>query len=959
MLRCSIILFCFSTGIFSEAYSQKLIFKNYTVSDGMVANPIRRLFQDSKGFLWICTWEGLSKYDGYKFTNYTIANGLSDNNVNDVYESKNGKLYVALNNGKINVIENDLIRDTLSPKIVINRFFTAPGHRVFAVTDWSGICEFNEGSVEKIKQQYSYVSYERMIALKDSLYAVSSPELSIRILNSKFESVAETKITSSVMDCIFSDSRGRLWVGTQSGLMLASDSWSATRQLKFISAAVALKIPAIGKIAPSDMIEENNGTIWIGTNKNLLKIKPNGVWQTYTEKDGLPSSIISCIFQDKEKNIWIGTSLGLTKVTTKNDIQIYTDEYGLPENNVVNVLTGPVNKLIVVTNASKNYNIREFNPAFNVFNLPDKENILYNHSVSPVSIFFSGHDLNNYRNINFSDIEKINLGSLVPFWSIVVSGNVFIGTQAGVLIHTSKKTALDSSLPHRTQCLLLDRKGFLWVGTWQNGLFRIKLNEADPFKHTVEDFSKFLQDGSIRSLFEDSNENIWVGTRQRGVTELSEKNGNWHARHFDQHAGLMSNFIRTINEDPYGNIWLGSFLGLDKLIKNNSGFRIFNFSRINNFFGTINDIAFAADNKIWCGSLTGLIEITDERTDEMPPLPVYITSINLSGKRFDSPQSKKIRLPYDQNQANFEFTSPGFINEKQIMYSYRLIGSIDTAWSLPLNVHSVSYASLQPGIYEFEVRTIGWNGEMGKASVFSFIIKPPFWRTWLFILLLAIGILFLLFAIYKYRINELLKMQRVRNRVATDLHDDIGSTLTNISILSELSKKNLQQPNQARLFLQRITEEVTASGQALDDIIWSVNSRHDNIEETLARMRRYAAEIFDSSNTQYFLDLEEAVKGKKLQMEQRRDIYLIYKESLNNIYKHANAKTVWVTASVSQELFQLTIRDDGKGFIPEQPTIRNGLKNLRWRVEKWKGKINIESTPGKGTIISLVIPVHN
>src|SRR5205085_2403144 len=167
---------------------------------------------------------------------------------------------------------------------------------------------------------------------------------------------------------------------------------------------------------------------------------------------------------------------------------------------------------------------------------------------------------------------------------------------------------------------------------------------------------------------------------------------------------------------------------------------------------------------------------------------------------------------------------------------------------------------------------------------------------------------------YRYRINQLLKMQKVRNRLATDLHDDIGSTLTNISILSELGKQNIQRPEQAVQFLQRITEEVSSSNQALDDIVWSVNTRNDSMEEILIRMRRYAAELFDNSKTDYHIDLEQASITKKLQMEQRKDFYLIYKESLNNVYKHAQAKNVWVKACFEHDVFKLTIKDDGKGF---------------------------------------------
>jgi signal transduction histidine kinase len=215
----------------------------------------------------------------------------------------------------------------------------------------------------------------------------------------------------------------------------------------------------------------------------------------------------------------------------------------------------------------------------------------------------------------------------------------------------------------------------------------------------------------------------------------------------------------------------------------------------------------------------------------------------------------------------------------------------------------------------------------------------------------------LFYAFYLYRIRQLKNLQNVRNRIATDLHDDIGSTLTNINMLSEISRKNLARPREAEKFLQRISEEVTSTSQALNDIIWSVNSSNDSIEEIFTRMRRYAADLFDNSNTLCHLNLDKTVAEKKLNMEQRRDLYLIYKESMNNIHKHAFAKNVWIDVLWLNNKLHLKIKDDGKGFNPSVVTNRNGLKNIRSRTGKWKGSTNIISSPGNGTLIEIELPL--
>jgi signal transduction histidine kinase len=176
-------------------------------------------------------------------------------------------------------------------------------------------------------------------------------------------------------------------------------------------------------------------------------------------------------------------------------------------------------------------------------------------------------------------------------------------------------------------------------------------------------------------------------------------------------------------------------------------------------------------------------------------------------------------------------------------------------------------------------------------------------------------------------------------------------------MLSEISRKNLGQPHEAEKFLQRITEEVTSTSQALNDIIWSVNSSNDSVEEIFTRMRRYAADLFDNSNTLCHLNLDKTVAEKKLNMEQRKDLYLIYKESMNNIFKHASAKNIWIEVQWLNRMLHLKINDDGKGFESSVITNSNGLKNIRARTEKWKGSITIKTSPGNGTFIEVALPL--
>ena len=218
-------------------------------------------------------------------------------------------------------------------------------------------------------------------------------------------------------------------------------------------------------------------------------------------------------------------------------------------------------------------------------------------------------------------------------------------------------------------------------------------------------------------------------------------------------------------------------------------------------------------------------------------------------------------------------------------------------------------------------------------------------------LIILLGIAVVLFRNYRLR-----QIQNMRNSIAGDLHDDIGSTLTNISILSELSRQNLDPGADANKFLNRISEEVQSTSQALDDIIWSVNVRNDSVEEILLRMRRYAGELFDSGKLKYHLQIGSDLSGIKLSMDQRRDLYLIFKEALNNIYKHAEASTVTIDLNKEEHQIVMRITDDGKGFELKASN-RNGFKSMQHRADKRKGHLQIDSALCKGTSINVSFPL--
>lgn len=957
MRKCLLLILFFYTGFFC-LHAQQILFKSYTMQDGLVANPVRCIYQDGKGFVWIGTFEGLSRYDGFKFTNYTNTNGLSHNLINSIIEV-NGKLLIAENNGAVDIIQNNSFQKGFTAPSAVN-IIQPYRDRLLVTTDSNGFYEYRDETFVLPSQERTGTSLGHFVPLNDSfLLAAGIDDHLIIYKNNLSVHLLQKNNFNSHFYSLFKDSKKRIWACTSGGLKLIEFSAGKKNLLSFAPLPSAFNFTPLKNAQVTSMIEDKDGSFWIGTMKGLVHLFPNGNSHTYNEKEGLPSAIINTLYRDKENNLWIGTERGLAKWVSKSNVVFYNTEYKDFKNDV-NQMYVLGNKQIVL---GTEHGLQQFNvhtKEFKDINATGSHYVPIRAS-SPLLVQYEDKlgQLDSIKNtiIPVKKIDSIMQG--VTSSCRHPDGTIFLGTFGGLF--TVEKTAIKKILPYRITCMLIDKDGNTWAGTWIDGLYRITAKNNSPGSYNVQDITSTINQKQIRGLYEESNKNIWVGTRYAGAFCLTEKgHGKFNVQHFSRQSGLISDWVKSFAETESGDIWVGSYLGLDKLVKEPAGYRVFNFSKVVNFFADIKNIVSTGDNEWVCVANTGIAFFKDDNIHQVPPLRATVLSTSLGvleNKLTIILPTEKISLKPNQNAARFEFSALGFINERQILYSYRLKGSGDTTWSKPENIHEASYVSLSPGHYTFEVKAIGWNGEYGIPATFPFHIATPFWKQGWFVALCIFAVILLIYGLYRYRIRQLVRLQNVRNSIATDLHDDIGSSLTNISILSELSSQSFPQPEKAQRFLQRISEEVQASNQAMDDIIWSVNSHNDSLQETMARMRRYAAELFEKSEINCHLQLDEDKGDKKLSMEQRRDVYLICKEALNNIRKHARANNVWMEVRKNRNHLFMQIKDDGKGFNPNLITHRNGLKNLRSRVEKWNGDIKIQSQENKGTAIEIKIPL--
>ncbi|MCX6272841.1 MAG: triple tyrosine motif-containing protein, partial [Bacteroidetes bacterium] len=551
-----------------------------------------------------------------------------------------------------------------------------------------------------------------------------------------------------------------------------------------------------------------------------------------------------------------------------------------------------------------------------------------------------------------------------------------------------------------------DKKGNLWVGTLCEGVYRINPDRADvtffrtretkdhkkeswqPVKAIQEDylgniwigtadgitvynpikntFNRSVDDSLrsyrpsnriIHSIVEDDQRRLWISIDHFGLMCVTiTKEGKYKLSMYStDDLGLENSIITHLYPDQKGGIWINN---LNLVHFDPYTFSLRTFTEYNGLHYRMGDnVRPYADHS---GTLFLPADQGFETTSVIPDpgssaiREVVIEQVLIKGKRipFGSNNSAlHMKLDPDQNDLAFVFSAICFQNTGMINYSYFLKG-YDKDWNICIANREAKYTNLPPGEYVFMVRASCQGLNNVKEARLAFTIPPHFWETWWFILLVVLLILTLLYNIYRYRLEQMLKLERLRTRIATDLHDEVASTLSGISIMSEILGKEVKENRSARM-ISEIGNKSMKMMEMIDDIIWVVKPVNDRFQNLGLRIMEFATPLFESKDISYSFELDEKLSGLNLPMEQRRNIYLIAKEAINNMIKYSGCSHASIVFSGKEHDLTMEIADNGCGFDPALPTSRNGIKNMRLRASQIRAEIQILSAPGEGTRIIL------
>lgn len=969
-----------------SAASQIIPARKVTAVDGLLSNAVNVIMQDSRGFLWVGTGEGISVYDGATFRHYTVADGLAANLVVTLLEDPNraGRIWSGFLGGDLcEFTDEGFERHAPPPElgaIGIHCLHQEIGEPLWLGTS-RGLMQFSNGS---FRQMFPEDIRFKVLAFEhegDSVFWMLDTRSLYKYLKNgrrllRFNVSSDTTI-QHYSSSIFRDRSGNIWTGMTDGtICLVKDSTIVGRQ-RITGAAI------------TSFVQNREGAMFVATTTGLFSFTKEeflkGKIADHQLGPGLSSDFLTCAFIDTESNLWIGTaSNGMARLSPKRNVLFPVKD--IPRNSNNSVATIDANDHLWLTGSA---GVHEFwrdslghwqSTAFPLARTADSPICIKYDADSSLWVLFIDGSLSQYgltlrhRLSSRLFLKKTfrpgkDFPKGIPYFFILCRNNllayscadrgVFLldRTKADPLLRTIDTT---SGLPGiGVRALYEDTAGNLWFGMNHEGLGFLSAESLLTGRVRSYTTKDGLAENGVRAIMQDSDGLFWIGTRSGGLSLFEGVTFTT----FNMKNGLPSNTIWNVVEDAHRNLWLGTSSGL--LLSRPGQPRRFIWYEQNAVRDHILMTGMFRDGTIACIAPDAVFLSEPPSSEIADPPPIYITAVHVNG----TPTSLKspLRLSHDRNTVSIGFIGVSFKDGGIGEYQYRL-DRPGHSWQSLAKQTSVTLTALEPGEYRVLVRAMTVDGTPGGSpAAVGFIIVPPFWKRWWFIP----GIVFLVvsagFAVIRYFEKQKLtrhvlaleraqavrdERERTRERIARDLHDDISATLSGIVSFASATQGELRHTPSgvANKFLSLIQESAAAAQESLSDIVWSITPENDSWEHLLAKFRRYASDMFESRNIAYEIDVPQNCPLRILKMEERRNLWLLFKEIVTNIVKHSGCTqaTVIVYPESPDRLF-MKIADNGKGFDPSRSSSRHGLKNIRNRAELLGGEIQLDTSSGNGT----------
>lgn len=940
--------------------SQGFVIDSYHAEEGLPAESVTSILQDHNGYLWVGTTNGLARFDGIHFTTFDSINTpeLQSGQVSSLYQDRNGSLWIGTGRGFVRYDSGHFSaffeKDGLSSERILCAGEDAAG-RVWAGT---------EAGLNRLEQS-RFVSYFTLEGLPDDRIN-DMAMLRQNLIFATGKGLAEfggvrfgpyapvTGIPSDNIREIKADSMGNLWLADDAGVWRIRWQGSAPDVAEVYQGTVTVF-----------EIDPGGGALWLGG--------PDGTLRQVAVYDGeiLPVQIahfpsaISALREDAEHDLWLGTANnGLYRIKPR-ELNSSTPMGSGPQD-IFSLAILSSNEMWCSTMSGTLACWKTNQILTNIHWAAGMQvRVVSGGSSSGIWIGTLDDGLFHWDNGKVAHWDELDGLSDNDVESIYVGKDrVWLGTRNGGLNclhdgHIGRFLTPWGLTGNYAGVITGDAMGRVWVGTTGDGLFCLSNGVFSAFSDT-----NGLPNNDVRALLADDDGVLWAGT-DNGLARLQGS----RLTAFSKKDGLPDDEICQLQQDNRGNLWVGCNSGVYRLQK----WQLAEYSQGRIQFidavpygesdglpamqcipgAQIQKAGAGTDGSVWFATSKGVVRLDSaliQWNTKPPPVVLEQVLIDDVPVRLTNP----IRVPPGAQRIQFQYTALSLMAPEKAHFRCRLDG-FDRTWVNMENKRTVQYTRVPPGRYRFFVIACNNDGAWNQNGDSLAVIVTPFWWETVWFKPLVIGILAtFVFGILRQRRIRLREMERLRVRIAGDLHDELGSSLWSIALLSQMLKKHGKMGDEERRDADEIHRIARQTSNAIRDIVWIINPAFDTVQDLVQRMKDFAGTILRGA--EYQLNCEGLNLSRRLTLGFRENVFLMYKEILTNVAKHARASSVGICLKELPRDWELSVRDDGAGFDPSAPVTGNGLQNLRRRAEKIQASVHVASSPGKGTTVTLTIP---
>ena len=978
------------------------LIRDWDFYDGLPSSHIYAMAKTPDGFAWFATARGLTRFDGLRFVNFDVKNwrSLDEEVISSLLVDHEGKLWAGTLAGKLFKLETNGLSlvdlGPATPRAALTSLAQTSDEAIWMGTDGAGIIRRDQNGIQTFTTQDGLISDHVDTVLTGTggeLWALAEGHLL------KFEA-GHWSPPLPLPDGI--ESIQVIARGENGGLLAAMqpDKFSQNHDLPIYewkdgqwSLRPGEPVPdALAHSHINALLEDQSGCAWCGTRGGgVLFQKPGGPWQQLAPESPNSRLNILCFSEDEANAVWIGAETGLlmarprlvtslrlplefkehsfTTVCARRDGSIWggTDgagvfcwqdgmlthyglEQGLTNLEINSILEDHRTNLWIATDGG-------------VFCFDGKG---FEPVTEPAAMKAATFAL-------FEDQQE----------------NLWVGSR-GQLVrwHNGQFTVFGptNGVPQATlQSMAENAHGQIWIGAAGGGLFRFDGERFQPCKPARRadgtPLDGWYDANFVRGLVCD-DDSVWLITRGFGLERL--KNGI-----IDQWKwpddGLPSNHHFGMMEDDQGNLWISSEMGIFGYSKK----ALDRYRRWQTplpfawHLTTVDGLAYeicsgfgqplasrAPDGRLWFPDESALISFDPATvTQNIRTWPTVIETLTVDGLSLPLTNAVPGRVKSGARTFEFRCMSPNVLAADSLTFRHQLVG-LDHDWVEDGNEQVFTYNRLPPGRYAFRVMAKSPQGEWpGAATTLDLVVVPLFYErrsvqaaAGLAMVLLAAG------SVWRFERNrsrrrlQRLKFQyeldRERQRIARDIHDDLGAGLTQIILLSDNLNETSGQSSAGEKMVQEIASRARSLTRSMDEVVWAINPRNDSLESLMTYLNKFAQEFLVKAGLYCRWDVPIELPNLQLSAETRHNLYLASKEALNNIVKHANATEVWIRLEFGPQKFYLTVEDNGNGLqTASRPQNGNGLINIRQRLEEIHGQYEISSVPGKGTRVKFTVPI--